>query len=289
MTQSRFAMFANPRKMQNPGGYMKSIRLWILTVGFACIAGGCIMGGNSDSETIETEKIYRSRISPGHYIGDFDAAEPGTQYEPEFVFRNNGTFRYIVSGSNEALYLLDGQWKAKTDSLYLEDISESYGDFGGFESWDSIINDSSSLRFITDSSFEHLEYLPFAHNGSGKIDWITYRKVIYPAISQGTYEWSQTLNDTTRVAQFTFGDSLHFTLETSENEDTTLHQTSEWLQSGTFLMMKNITLFERDSNKVFNPVETLDVQLLYRVKNITRDAIEVWNGSDWDDFKRVES
>jgi hypothetical protein len=265
---------------------MKSVHLGTAIIAMAWVLGGCIMGGDSDSDTANPEPTSKANINPGHYMGDFAAITPGTQYEPEFVLRSDGTFRYIVSGTNEALYWLDGKWKSQTDSMYLQDIQESYGDFGRFETWQPIINDSSTIRQITDSSFQRLEYLPFAHDGAGKIDWVTYRKVDYPTLKQGTFELREEMEDTVVIVRFVLGSSNELSLESVRNDSLVFRQTSKWSQQGTYLVMNPVVFYEADSNQVFTATDTVDMSLAYRVKDMTEDGIKIWNGNNWDEFKK---
>jgi hypothetical protein len=252
------------------------------------------MGGDSDDKTdivsnTDTVGVRVAKpIKAGYYRGDFEKLAPGTDYEPEIILDADGSFRYIIAQNNEAVYMLGGSWLSRNDSMFHDRYLQSGLNFGFFEFWDTLTSDTAQVRNVTDTSFERQEYVPIANQGFGKIAWVSYRLIQYPKLSQGRFELEGTFNDTPYTVSFELGAENAFAFEQTFNEQKVSRNTADWWQLGSFLFTRRQVFYGPDSNQVLVVTDSLDAEAAYRIKDISSSAFKVWNGSEWDEFKRVE-
>lgn len=260
----------------------------------AILLGGCIMGGSKDDDTSVDPQDEKNSgepakpIKPGYYRGNIEPIAPGSTNEPEIILNEDGTFRYLTVENNEVVEMLAGTWTSRQDSLFHDRLLGSATNTGYFEFWDTLSADTSIIRNVTDTSFERQQFLPEANQGFGKIVWVKYRLISYPILTPGRFELNETFNDTPFTVAFDLRDNKNFTLDISFNEKQISRNTADWWQLGSFIFTRKHTFFEPDSNQEMVAIETFDAETGYRVKDISANAFKVWNGVEWDEFKRVE-
>jgi hypothetical protein len=262
------------------------MRIRILAVLSALLAAGCFFGGDNETSTVpdpvKPDSTAKAKlIVPGMYVGDYAWIDSGKHgLESEFILDTNGTYRLFWISENEAVYDQRGNWNQRDSSFYFSKSQETWVAGGVFSNFESIEDDTNSVRSVTDTSFIRREWTPLRQ----KPYWITYHKRVYPKLTDGSYllekiDSSMILDSVPVLLAIKISFTGHdFFYSYSEKAVEKFQAKATFYQVGSFLATEDNQQRELDSTNTFPETWTkYSGSILKRLQSVSDTAFSMWN------------
>ena len=167
---------------------MKSIIPILSLFAAAFFLSGCIFGESGDHST--------NRLLPGAYHSDYGAAGRSQGHESEMVLNADGEFHFFDIQDTTAWGITKGIWESHDGVLIWKSSLQRYAHYSYlFDSWDTLLTDTSYLRAISDDAFERLEISRDSGLYQPVVRWVQYHRFEPLPIADGQYQLTETYPD----------------------------------------------------------------------------------------------
>ncbi len=227
------------------------------------------------------------RVQSGFYRADYGPDYAADSIDLEMILNPDGTYRWFAVQYNDAVYQERGRWFSSRTYLALSQRTYGYPvALGVFDAFISGADDTSSIRAVTDTSFERLELDPSGENSV----WLRYTLAADAQPVPGIYAWEtpDSVADINRVEHH---------LETSgrwgwnfffNGKPLQEIEAPHWIKAGTFLVLAEPRRrYYNDAQEAFDAwYDTLKGgELNYRCL-VRNDTLRIWDDYFFTDYKR---
>jgi hypothetical protein len=254
---------------------------------FPLAAGmGCVLLAGCIENSIDKSTEPATQIKYGVYHSDYGAAGRSQAHESEMVLEADGRYHFFEIQDTTAWDITKGIWESRDGQLIVKSGLQRFAHYSYlFDGWDTLPNDTSYLRGISEDGFERLEVSRDSGLYYPVVRWVRYLRIEPAQVADGKYAFTETYPDYVDSAQ-THSATAYMDLarngpyEDGRSEDGRLlwkFHSATWSQLGSFLVVTGAHEVDYDSAGV--PTDyALDSNSEYvaRIRAATPDSFQQW-------------
>jgi hypothetical protein len=248
-------------------------------IGIACfILCGCIFNSGESSSG--------PQLKAGAYYSDYGSSGRSQGYESEIVLGADGRFHSFDLQDTTAWDIIKGVWESHDGLLIVKSGLERVAHYSYlFASWDTLPNDTSYLRAVSDDAFERLDVSRDSGLYYPVVRWVRYNRIEPAQIADGRYQYTEiyrdkldsTLShtgvsymDLTRGGKYEDG-------RTTDGKPYWKFRSPNWTQLGDFLVVTGAEVDNYDSSGADTTI-ALDSNSEYvaRIRAAGPDSLQQW-------------
>ncbi len=247
---------------------------------------GCLLFTGCFENSTENSTVPLNQIKSGAYHSDYGAAGRSQGHESEMVLEADGRYHFFDIQDTTAWDITKGIWESHDGQLIVKSGLQRFAHYSYlFDGWDTLPNDTSYLRGISEDAFERLEVSRDSGLYYPVVRWVRYDRIEPKPIADGHYQFTETYPDgydstkthagaaymdVTRNGPYADGRS-------EDGRPLWKFQSATWSQLGSFLIVTGAHGENYDSLGVAQPFQ-LDSNSEYvaRIRATAPDSFQQW-------------